>query len=177
MKSMYRRTFLTMAIPAAFAASSDKRVPLTTSMRLSFTGLGPVRIGMTAAGVRDALSGRIKTEKLDLGTDCYYLNPSVPGIGFMILSSRVARVDVFTGPWRTVSGAAIGTSEEKIKELYGDLLTIERHKYVDYGRYLIIRPKHPVYKGYEMRFETDGKVVTTFRAGLAEAVALVEGCA
>ena len=167
---MLRSTFLTTAIGAAFAAK------LNTAMRLSFTGLGPVRIGMTEAQVRKALSNSVKSHKADLGSDCYYMNPGAPGLGFMMLSSRVARIDVFKGPWRTMSGAGIGTAETEVKKLYGELLTVERHKYDDKGQYLIVLSRNPAYKGYQMRFETDGKIVTTFRAGLANAVLLVEGC-
>ena len=84
-----------------------------------------------------------------------------------MLSSRVARIDVFKGSWRSVSGAGIGSTEEEVKKMYGDLLSVERHKYDDKGHYLIVRPHDPTYKGYEMRFETDGKVVTTISRGLS----------
>jgi hypothetical protein len=166
---MLRSTFLGMATGLAFAAKLD------TTMRLSFTGLGPVRIGMTETQIRKILGGKVKTEKA-MGTDCYYMNPNASGLGLMMLSSRVARIDVFKGAWRSVSGAGIGSTEEEVKKMYGDLLSVERHKYDDKGHYLIVRPHEPTFKGYEMRFETDGKVVTTFRSGLDEAVLLVEGC-
>ncbi|HYI93789.1 MAG TPA: hypothetical protein VEX68_09620 [Bryobacteraceae bacterium] len=166
---MLRSTFLVIATGLAYATNLDDM------HRLSFTGLGPVRIGMTESQVRKILSGKVKTEKA-MGSDCYYMNPTASGLGFMMLSSRVARIDVFKGSWRSVSGAGIGSTEEQVKKMYGDLLSVKRHKYDDKGHYLIVRPRDPTYKGYEMRFETDGKIVRTFRSGLAEAVLLVEGC-
>jgi hypothetical protein len=108
--------------------------------------------------------------------DARTLTPDVKGIGFMLLDSRIARVDVFEGHCRTASGAGIGSSEVEIRRQYPRVRT-EQHHYVDYGHYLIVTPDDPKLKGHELLFETDGKIVTSFRAGLSRAVALVEGCA
>jgi hypothetical protein len=143
-------------------------------MRLALVGIGPVRIGMTGAEVRRVLANGLKLTDYD-GGDCTYLEtePDI-GISFMMRNRRVVRVDVSKEGWRTISGAGIGTSEGEIRQLYAGRLTIEPHQYVSEGKYLIVR--EPTYKGYEMLFETDGKAVTEFRAGLAEAVRLAEGC-
>jgi hypothetical protein len=110
-----------------------------------------------------------------LKEDAPYVAPDVKGIAFMLLDSRVARVGVFEGTWRTVSGAGIGSFEIEIRRIYTRVRT-EAHQYVPEGHYLIVTPDDPKLQGHEMLFETDGRGVTSFRTGLARAVALVEGC-
>jgi hypothetical protein len=168
-----RRLFLTLP---SLALAQDK------SPRLSYLSLGPIRIGMTEPQVRAAFQAPMVSDKAEMeGYNCYYLGaksqkPLDRELGFMMIDNRLARIDVFRGPWKTVSGAGIGTTEEELKTLYAGLYTFEKHQYEDPGRYYTIRSKDPLYKPYAVVFETDGKKVTTFRAGLATAVALIEGC-
>lgn len=147
---------------------------MRSSMRLSLMGIGPARIGMTAAEMRAAVAGRWRSEEAPEG--CYYMSPEVQGLGFMMLKGRLGRVDVHGGPWRSVSGARIGSTEREIEGLYGPMLRVEKHKYEPAGKYMIVVPGEEKHRGMEMLFETDGRVVKRFRAGTAEAVALVEGC-
>ena len=44
------------------------------------------------------------------------------------------------------------------------------------GHYLVYAPADPALAHLSMIFETDGQVVTTFRAGMKGAVAQIEGC-
>ena len=77
---------------------------------------------------------------------------------------------------RTVSGAGVGDTEEKIKKLYPAQITIEPHHYdPEKGHYLNYWPKDGKHE-YGMVFETDGEKVTSFRVGTNAAIALVEGC-
>ena len=164
-----------LALPFSALAHAATRSNLNVSMRLSFVGLGPARIGMSEAQIRRTVGGPFQREG-DNEEGCYYLTPQANGLGFMILESRLARIDVFEGEWRTVSGAGIGSTEEQVRRLYGRGLHIEPHHYNDEGKYLIVLPAAGPYRGYQLLFETDGKVVTTFRAETVEAVTLVEGC-
>jgi len=128
---------------------------------------------MTEGQVRKVLKNKLELSNFEGG--CSYLTPDVEGIAFMILDSRIARVDVFGHPWRSELGAGIGSSEAEIRRLYPRVHT-EPHHYVDEGHYLIVTPGDPKLRGHQLLFETDGVVVTSFRAGLARAVAMVEGC-
>jgi hypothetical protein len=98
------------------------------------------------------------------------------GLGLMFAKGRVVRIDVDEGPIRTVSGAGIGDSEERILRLYPGRIEVERHHYDPDGHYLNYSPVDSADKGLGMVFETDGKKVTSFRTGTHAAVALVEGC-
>ena len=129
---------------------------------------------MTEAQLRRSVDGLLQRDA-DNEEGCYYLMPQAARLAFMFLDSRLARIDVVEGEWRTVSGAGIGSTEEHIRRLYGGSFQVESHDYDDQGNYLIVRPGAGPYRRYELLFETDGKVVTTFRAGTVEAVTLVEG--
>lgn len=170
-----RRTLLTL--PAAAFAQSP--VPLRPSMRLSYLGLGPVRIGMTEPQIRAAISSPLHAENEANG--CYYLAPraetsfeSQPG--FMMRNKKLARIDIYGGEWVTTAGASVGSTEAEIAKLYRGRLQSRPHPYDDTGHYLIVTPTEPVHKGMNLDFETDGRLVTSFRAGLVDATSLIEGC-
>ena len=89
---------------------------LRDTQPLAFRGIGPVRIGMTEARVRSILKQRI--ERTDFEEGCSYLTGAAKGVAFMLLDSRVARVDITDGSWLTKDGSGIGTSEAKLRRLY-----------------------------------------------------------
>lgn len=136
---------------------------------------------MTLSEVRRVLKDR--TAQLDTRVagvaleECAYLeSKAIPtGLGLMFARGRLVRVDVDAAGIRTVSGAGVGDTEEKIKRLYPTRMTVEPHHYVPGGHYLNFLPKDGERK-YGIVFETDGEAVTSFRVGTRAAIALVEGC-
>ncbi len=168
-----RRSLLLSPVVALAAVLKGQ---LRDSQRLAFTGIGPVKIGMTEAQFRSILKGKI--ERSDLEQNCSYLTPAAKGISFMLLDSRIARVDITGRDWLTEAGAGIGTSETDIHRLYPQVRA-EPHPYYDegLGHYLRMTPTDPKLSRYELLFETEGGKVTSFRAGLSRAVGLIEGCA
>ena len=92
----------------------------------------------------------------------------------MLENNKIARVEVRSGTVATAEGAHIGDSEARINSLYSGRVTTTPHKYTTGGHYLTITPVD----GSQNRivFETDGKVVTEYRAGALPAVAYVERC-
>jgi hypothetical protein len=161
----------------ALLCSSMSAAPEWT---ITLRGAGAVRVGMTLAQVRRALNdprAHLVGVPGDSLEACSYLESSaVPeALGIMYLAGHVARVAVHQPGFRTASGAGVGDTEDRIKELYPGRITVGPHPYVS-GHYLTYRPTDPADRGYGMIFETDGKKVTSFRAGTEEAVALIEGC-
>lgn len=152
------------------------------SPRLYLRGLGALRIGMSLGAVRDALGDRAASlEGLEPNSvdNCSYLRSRAlpPGIGLMFMQGRLVRIDVDEGgDTRTASGIGIGSTEDDVRRVYGNRISAEPHKYID-GHYLIYTPIDDPDRGLSMRFETDGRVVITYRTGRADAVQLVEGCA
>jgi hypothetical protein len=111
---------------------------------------------------------------------CAYLATSkVPEqVGLMFQGGRLVRIDVWKPGIRTSSGAEVGDTEARIRELYGAGLKVIAHHYPPVGSHdMIVTPVDPSDRDYQMLFETDGAKVTQFRSGLKAAVAQVEGCA
>lgn len=139
-------------------------------------GFGPVRVGMTAAQASSALGVRLVLDEPN--EDCRYATPAsgYPGVSFMLIAGRVARVDVSTSDYSTPSGARVGWTEAQIKALYPGRIEVSRNHYDDKGHYLAYVPKDAADKGHRIIFETDGSRVTGIRAGRIPEVQFVEGC-
>ncbi len=140
--------------------------------KLTFFGLGHIRVGMSAKEIAETGPSLGPGEG---GSDDCYEAPIIanPKITLMFESGRLTRIDVFDETVKTWSGVGIGTTEADAKRVYGAALAVEDHKYVDDGHYLIVKSrdgKHAVV------METDGKRVTTIRAGFIDSALYVEGC-
>jgi len=136
-------------------------------------GIGPLRYGMPVAEVRVALRDTLGPPPP--ADDCVYLVPaSVPaGIGLMIQSGKLVRVDVDSAGIRTVGGAEVGMSESDLRTRYRDL-EVRPHKYDTAAHYLIYR-EHPD-SSRRLVFETDRQRVLRYRGGVMPPVEYVEGC-
>jgi hypothetical protein len=89
----------------------------------------------------------------------------------VVAAGRIARVDVFAEPYRTLEGASIGTPEAALHRLYPAAAT-EPHPYADFAHALLVAGD----AGTGLAFETDGQAVTALRSGTIEAVSSIEGC-
>lgn len=156
------------------AASAQDR-----SWRVGLGAFGPVRIGMTQSEVEAAVGGRLKAVYPDAASKraCYYLYfpRQSSGVTFMMMNRRLARIGVAdTQKVATSAGAKIGDSEESVKTLYANRLTVTPHYYIrPAGHYLTVVSKD---RRHAIRFETDGEKVVSYSTGTPSAVRLVEGC-
>ena len=177
----------TTAVPTTVArtATTVARPPerLTSDSRLRLDGIGPVNVGMTLAEASAAAGTPIRVHPNDpFGPECQYAAPidGPEAVRFMVINGRIARVDVGNpgaSAVRTVSGVRIGTTEDEVKRTYPGRIRVEGHPYVPTGHYLVYVPADAGLQHLSMIFETDGRSVTSFRAGLKGAVAQIEGCA
>jgi len=164
-------------IPVADAGDPQ----LSTANTITTGGLGPVRVGMTVEEATKA-AGLLITAPTD-GTPsaspgCGFARADgLDGVSFMLVDGVIVRVDIDSGPIATASGAKIGSTEQEIKDLFPDLIKVTPHAYVDGGNYLTLVPTAENLKDVRVVFETDGQVVTSYRAGRTPAVEWVEGCA
>jgi len=134
-----------------------------------------LRIGSSASDTRSAL-GIAPAAPFAAGS-CEYIAPGEQPVRlyFMALSDTLMRIDVRDSSVTTAEGARIGDTEARIKELYGNTVRVEPHKYTGpEGHYLIVTPAGDA--THRIVFETDGQRVTTFRVGRLPAVEYVEGC-
>jgi hypothetical protein len=97
------------------------------------------------------------------------------GAHFMVVDGAIARVDIGDGTIATAEGARVGDTEQRIMQLYPHRVSVQPHKYTD-GHYLVVAPASPADSGRSIIFETDGAVVTTYRAGRMPEVEYIEGC-
>lgn len=146
---------------------------------LTDSSLGDIRIGMTLAALQRAIGTLADTTKLNRA--CDIVSASDPyrlpaGVSIIQVNGRVARIDVENDSIATDKGIRVGDTEAKVKEAYGSSVIAEPHKYID-GHYLEIKFGTDSATAKGIVYETDGKKVTTFRAGFWDPVRWVEGCA
>ena len=147
-----------------------------SDIALNEDGLGQIQIGMN---LDDAVNMGLLNENPNMNPQCDFVYPAVgsglPDVGVMVVRGKIARIDVDTGAVTTEDGVKIGDSEDKVKNVYGDELKIEAHKYITDGHYMTVLGDSAS-AGKALLFETDGKHVTNFRAGRLPEVKWVEGC-
>jgi len=95
----------------------------------------------------------------------------------MVTRDTVARIEVDSSAIPAGRGARVGDSEARVKTLYGPRVSVEPHKYLPNGHYLVVAPVPPTDSNFRLIFETDGSRVTSYRAGRLPQVQWVEGCA
>ncbi|MDQ3913813.1 MAG: hypothetical protein M3323_00555 [Actinomycetota bacterium] len=157
---------------------TDYYVPPLEEASMTLTTLGPLEIGMTIAQA-EAASGKEFSIGYDNG-GCADASPvnGPRGLHVMLIDDRIVRFDVYEGTVETLSGIGVGSTEQEVFATYPGWIQVEPHPYDPDGssKYLIYEPQDAARKAYSMIFETDGNVVTSFRAGQAEAVGYIEGC-
>lgn len=149
-----------------------------TAIRMTVAGYGPLRIGMTVVNAAVALNSPTPSTA-GLDTACAYvpIANAPAGMRVMVTGGTVARIEIDSSSVTTGLGARVGDSEARIHELYGSRITVQPHKYLPNGRYLIVDPIPASDSGLKLVFETDGSRVTKYRAGRMPEVEWVEGCA
>src|SRR5215831_5569867 len=145
--------------------------------KVYLNGVGPVKVGMSPREV-SAASAVPLIGDAQRNTACYYIHPKEwpKGVHFMIINGRIARIDINSSEITTLSGARVGHTEDQVKSIYPGQIKVQRHTYEEQGHYLTFVPNDPRYSQYRIVFETDGKVVTRYRAGKLPEVEWVEGC-
>lgn len=142
---------------------------------VSTVGLGEVDFGMTirqaeaAAGTRMIPCGPIG--------ECYRVTPAEApeGISFLVTESTIERVDIVSGPITTRSGVGIGTSQDRIIELFGDQIetAINEDSSVD----LIFVPADETDAEFRVVFTIRDGVVENYRSGRVPQVTDADPCA
>lgn len=158
-----------------FALCASARDPEEVR-RVTFDGYGPVRIGMTAGQLEDALGGKLTylagTEK---GT-CRYadLGGDLRGASAMMIGDRLVRIDFKADTIETLSGIGIGDTVPKLLDAYRRRIYPTPHARKAPGRsdYMLLSADRK--RG--IRFETDRNIITTFYVGDNEAIKYTDGC-
>lgn len=151
--------------------------PVAGAFVVHDSGAGPLRIGMTFVEAAAAMASALPdTARLERACSYVSLDGLPPGVLLMWVDGRIARIDVDSASIATALGARVGDSGDRIRTLYSGRLTEQPHKYVEGGRYLVVRPQAPTRDSLALVFETDGARVTRYRVGRQPEVEWVEGC-
>ena len=159
---------------ATLVASSSVCAETLSGSRLTYSGLGPLKIGMTLrdadrAGLRIAVDEQFsEIDQCGLAKIVGY-----DDIQILFEDNRIARIELYSNTFMTFSGAKVGDSEDRVREIYGAGVHVEPHQYDPDGHYLTVTSRD---RRFAIVFETDGKTVTDLRAGLIPAVQYVEHC-
>jgi hypothetical protein len=177
-----RPTLVALSLPLAACATRD--LPDGRAGRSAADTPAPARPADTTAttsgwavGPRAAGPVRFGVTPAEGGDACHYTVPAgaPAGLRFMAESGRVVRADVDSVGPATDRGARVGMTEAEIARLYPEGLHTMPHKYLSGGHYLVFTPPGAD-SGFRVVFETDGRRVTSYRAGIEPAVEYVERC-
>ena len=144
--------------------AADKTVVVGSS------AAGGFKIGMTKAQIKLTRKPVIYGE--DVNGGCVEARVKNQPITLMLENNIVTRIYLTDPSYITAKRIHLGSTEQSAIAAYGTPLKIEPHHYDQNGHYLTLFDR----KGFGLRFETDGKVITTFSIGKKPAIEYVEGC-
>jgi hypothetical protein len=162
-------------IPVTEAPPPPAPSPAATALRVD--GFGDVRIGMTLAEAEGVLSTTMQSDPPSEGSTCTYaFATQLPGMGFMLEEGVIVRIDVLDDSVKTPEGVGVGSSEADVLSIYGARATVLPDKYDPMGKNVEVAETNPRNPPLLYVFETDGTMVTDYRAGRVPQVQYVEGC-
>jgi len=156
--------------PPADAVLGQRR--LTSAARMSFSGVGPVRIGMTIREARQAARTAISMGgEVNPGCASDRFLPAHLGLSTLTISGRIASLSVSRRGVATQSGIRVGDSFARLRRTYGDALR-KRGARVD--------PSTAVYElilgQREMHFVGAGDRIEFMATGRRPEIDASEGC-
>lgn len=163
--------------PPDTAAPKPSSTDSTGAWRMTVSGGGPLRVGMTFAEAATALHVALPdTSKIDRACAYVKLDSLPDGILLMWVEGRLARLDVTKPSITTELGARVGDSETQIRKVYEGSFNEKPHKYVSDGKYIVVAAPMAGDGSLRLVFETDGTKVTRYRVGREPEVEWIEGC-
>ena len=148
---------------------------LDAASSISTVGIDRIMFGMTVHDAQVA-AGSPFTPVTPIG-NCYLVTPDdgQAGLTFWVVAGTVERVDVDTRPITTRSGAGIGNTEDRIREMFGE--RIHTTPLPDgSGNLLAYVPKDVADATYRVMFLTNGVQVIRLWAGRLPWAEELGGC-
>lgn len=141
--------------------------------KVSDAGFCGVRIGMTLAEAKAAFPVPLESFGGE-EPSCFMVFPEGRSreLTFMLVDGKIARVDVLMPGIATDNGSQVGTPEEDILHAYGYRAKVFPNKYDDSKHDIVVDTRFH----YQMIFESDGRKILNYRAGVLPPVGYVEGC-
>jgi hypothetical protein len=169
---------------------------LTADTPIDLYGIGPIEAGMTLAEAERAAGVDLIPEHFDdFGRRCYFAHAEGLEEDFHFLVTgpareystgsvdqpedgiirRVSATKHMESPAETLSGVAVGDTEDEVYSTYAGQIESEPHVYVEGGHYLTYTPRAQADQDYTVVFFTDGSVVEEIHAGDVGYAGAVEG--
>ena len=155
------------------AEATADQAPVSWTMTAS--GIGPLHTGMTSVDAKSALNGFFTVDTL-AGCREQLLHGAPGKVLVTVVDGRVERFDTKDPAIVTELGARVGDTEARIESLYVGRVSVQPHKYLEKGHYLVVTPAAPSDSNKRLIFETDGVKVIEYRAGSLPTVSFVEHC-
>jgi hypothetical protein len=172
-----RRGMIALFI-ATLASTAMTKTSMGAAIRAYLNGLNELRVGMNIEQASQAVGARFVLDEDAHHNGCRYAHPQqgLQNVGLLLTNGRLARIDIEAGSdIKTMRGAGIGDSEDRIKSLYPGRIQVSRHEYTN-GHYLTFVPTSQRHQAYRLIFETDGRKVVNYRVGKLPEVGYAEGC-
>lgn len=151
--------------PTTAAPVFETDDPLDVDSRVAIDGIGDVTFGMPIDEAM-AVAGRVLVPISDVRGDCWEAEPDggPEGVEFMVVDGVIASVAVVSGEVVTLSGAGIGTSVSRLRQLFGSSLS-SRAAPSGPGEWWVLRSGASAHRDLRVVFVTRDDVVVGFRAG------------
>lgn len=159
------------AAPAAPAPANNGPVSWAMTPR----GIGPLHVGMTSIDAKFALNGNFKVDTV-IGCKEQPLYGAPGKVMVTVVDGRVERFDTKDTTIATELGARVGDTEARVESLYVGHASVQPHKYLEKGHYIVITPTGAADANNRIIFESDGNKVFEYRAGSLPTVSFVEHC-
>ena len=149
----------------AWSLLSAAEPVLTTSNKVSFKGVGAVKVGMTLEKLKSSIGFPLVVDDDLIGGESRsaYPSPNPYGINFVIDFLGVLTQISFSKPgFQTISGIQVGDTEKKVRGVYSGKLKVWDHHYIENGHVFSL---HSADGKYAIVFDTDGERITSYRVG------------
>jgi len=172
-------TVLVICCTSMFASSAiaEATAPaLTLGSRITELGIGPVRIGMTAAQAEQAAGHQVQIGiDINLGCRSDTIGPHGYGLSTLTRNGRIATMFVGRRGLATSRGIRVGDSVGKLRRAYRS--TVHRTKNFYGSPYYVVRAgNRQIHFGVPGRRITDVTRIRSIETGRKPEILWAEGC-
>jgi hypothetical protein len=145
--------------------------------RFGWLGLAPAEAGQTLQQAEAAL-GAALVPGAPAGKEaarCHLRSSAAqPGVSYVIDQGLVTRAETRDARYATVRGVRVGDDVKKVRQVYGQRLSVRAHAYFERG--LVLAVYSPDRRFALVMESNDAGRIVTLRGGRVPAVEFLEGC-